>query len=93
MKSITSKIAIVSLGLLGLLVCAEQLAAYRGGTSGGYSGAPGERDCTRCHSTFPVNSGTAQFDISTPPTLVGSSNLTVTGRSAMASKIPSKSAR
>ena len=77
MKSTSAKIALFSTSALGLLLLAGQVAAYRGGTSGGYSGAPGERDCTSCHRSFPLNSGSATFEVSASETLVGQANLPV----------------
>jgi hypothetical protein len=47
---------------------AERSANARStGPSNGFTGAPSENDCTACHSSFAVNSGTGSFRISGIP--------------------------
>jgi len=40
--------------------------AYAEGPPGGLTGAPGEQNCTACHNSFAVNSGTGTVTINTP---------------------------
>lgn len=42
------------------------------------TGAPGELDCTKCHTTFPANSGNGAFSINTPPTYSPNELVTIT---------------
>lgn len=42
---------------LALLVAAPAALAYSTGPLDGYTGAPGEGNCTACHTSFPLNSG------------------------------------
>ena len=37
--------------------------AFSGGPLDGHTGAPGENDCTACHSTFPLNSGSGSLGL------------------------------
>ncbi|MCB9882965.1 MAG: hypothetical protein H6834_14360 [Planctomycetes bacterium] len=59
-----------------LLLIGPPITAQSSGTRGGYSGAPGERNCTNCHSGT-VNSGPATLAIQTPDSTVGGGNLSV----------------
>jgi hypothetical protein len=46
----------------------EKVSASASGPSASHTGAPGEANCTACHSDFPVNSGTGSVSIGTLPT-------------------------
>jgi hypothetical protein len=46
--------------------------AFSSGPPAGYTGAPGEANCTVCHNTFAVNTGTAGLSVSVPQTFVPS---------------------
>ncbi len=56
---------------------AAQARADGNGAPANFAGAPGQNNCTSCHSTFPLNSGTAQFSISAPFTTVGPSTMPI----------------
>ena len=45
----------------------QKVEAYSGGPPASYSGAPGETNCTECHFSFPVNSGTGSVQITGIP--------------------------
>ncbi|MDP3929634.1 MAG: T9SS type A sorting domain-containing protein [Bacteroidota bacterium] len=46
-----------------LLSMAELVHTYSGGPPAGYTGAPGESNCTGCHSGTPITSGTTWNDL------------------------------
>jgi hypothetical protein len=46
--------------------------AFSSGPPAGYTGAPGEANCTLCHSSFLVNTGSAGFGVTVPQTFVPS---------------------
>ncbi len=48
------------------LIIPAAAMAYSSGPPDGKTGAPGESNCTDCHSTFPVNSGNGTLTISGP---------------------------
>lgn len=50
-----NKIAIALLPLLFFLLLTSEYSSDDG--RAGYTGSPGESDCTNCHSSFPVNTG------------------------------------
>lgn len=56
------------LALLTLCVVGPSnfIHALSSGPPAGYSGAPGENNCTICHADYPLNSGTAQFTVVAP---------------------------
>ena len=65
-------IKLVTLGLAGLLfaLCGlhdRPARAFSSGPPAGYTGAPGEVDCTACHTSFEVNSGEGSVSISGLP--------------------------
>ena len=45
----------------------EKVSASAFGPSASHTGAPGEENCTSCHTSFPVNSGTGSISISGLP--------------------------
>src|SRR5688572_7085468 len=45
----------------------QNVAASAFGPTTGHTGAPGEMNCTACHTTFPVNSGKGNVTISGLP--------------------------
>jgi hypothetical protein len=47
-----------------------RLLAHSSGPLPGYSGAPGDSDCTLCHTTYAVNSGGATVALTAPTTVV-----------------------
>ena len=63
------KTGTTGLALLLLLLSASLALAWSSGPPDGRTGAPGEGNCTACHTTFPLDSGSGSFDIAT-----GSSN-------------------
>jgi hypothetical protein len=54
-------VAAIFLGPVGLLTFANP-----GGPPPGFTNAPGEGNCTACHTTYPVNTGPAGFSITAP---------------------------
>lgn len=46
-----------------LLVVASTAAAFSSGPSDGLTNAPGEANCTACHGTFPLNSGSGMLQL------------------------------
>jgi hypothetical protein len=63
------KLTILFLGVtLAVYVCSNRgVEARSAGPTNGYSGAPGENNCTTCHADFTVNSGTGIFRILNVP--------------------------
>src|SRR6476661_10686962 len=45
----------------------QKVSASASGPSASYTGAPGEANCTACHTSFPVNSGTGGITITGLP--------------------------
>src|SRR6476620_7128352 len=45
----------------------QKVSASASGPSASYTGAPGEANCTACHTSFPVNSGTGSVNITGLP--------------------------
>ncbi len=64
------------------------LSAFSSGPISGVSGAPGEFDCTLCHTSFALNSGTATFGLLAPATLANSLNMVTLGASFVNSSAP-----
>jgi len=54
--------------LLAAILVAATAAAFSGGPLDGLTNAPGEGNCTGCHASFPLNSGTGVLDIVNVPT-------------------------
>jgi hypothetical protein len=52
------------LALLLLLLSTSLAFAFSSGPPNGYTGAPGEGNCTGCHTSFPLDSGDGSFGIS-----------------------------
>jgi hypothetical protein len=52
--------------------------AFTGGPPAGFTNAPGNSNCTVCHNSFPLNSGTANFGITAPLTYQPGSAQSVT---------------
>ncbi|MEZ4388154.1 MAG: choice-of-anchor V domain-containing protein [Candidatus Krumholzibacteriia bacterium] len=50
-----------------LMLVAGQALAFSGGPPDGRTNAPGEGNCTACHSTFPLNSGSGMLDLAGLP--------------------------
>lgn len=46
---------------------ADQAAAFSGNPPNGRTNAPGETNCTACHSTFALNAGAGSLAVSGPP--------------------------
>lgn len=65
------------------------LTANSAGPLPGYSGAPGDSDCTACHTTNPVNSGSATPTI-TAPSVVTPGSAHVVGVSITGNQNPAK---
>ncbi len=59
------KTASSGLALFLLMVTASFAFAFSSGAPNGYTGAPGEGNCTQCHTSFPLDSGDGSFGIST----------------------------
>jgi hypothetical protein len=51
--------------------------AFTGGPPAGFTNAPFESNCTLCHSSFPLDSGSAVFEITPPAAWVPNANLPV----------------
>ena len=57
----------------------QKAAASASGPSPSYTNAPGEDNCTACHTAFPVNTGTGGVDISgVPQTYVPGQQISIT---------------
>lgn len=54
------------------------LVGFTNGGPPGNSGAPGQGDCTSCHNTYGVNTGTAMFEIVAPSSVAPGSTIPVT---------------
>lgn len=54
----------IPLTLLVLLLIPTLALAFSGGPPNGRTDAPGEGNCTGCHSSFPVNSGSGTLSVS-----------------------------
>ena len=62
--------AIVTVGLIGFLGLGSSMDSVKASASGpsaSHTDAPGETNCTQCHTQFPVNSGTGSVVISGLP--------------------------
>jgi hypothetical protein len=55
------------IGYTGLLPSVNRVEASASGPSAGHTGAPGENNCTECHTSFPVNSGPGNIAITGLP--------------------------
>jgi hypothetical protein len=85
-RALASRAVVAFALVLALLGPANVVGrAFSSGPPSGVTGAPGELDCTGCHDSFVLNSGTAGFAISAPlsfvpglahPLTVGFSNST-----------------
>ncbi|MFM9903195.1 MAG: choice-of-anchor V domain-containing protein [Pyrinomonadaceae bacterium] len=69
-----NRIKIFAISLAGMLAIAvfifdgqQRVEASASGPSPRFTGAPGEANCTACHTTFPVNDGTGFVQISGIP--------------------------
>ena len=61
----TNKTILILLTMVLLLTMSTGMAlAYSGGPPNGRTNAPGEGNCTGCHSSFPLNSGSGLLSIS-----------------------------
>lgn len=56
----------VLLALAALLTLAASVPAHSFGAPAGRSGAPGETTCGQCHTSYPLNSGSASFQVLLP---------------------------
>jgi hypothetical protein len=56
------------IGFLGLGSSLDKVAASASGPLPSHTNAPGETNCTQCHTQFPVNSGTGSVAITGLPT-------------------------
>jgi len=63
--------------LVALLATATLTWAFSGGPPDGVSGAPGDNDCTACHSSFEVNSGDGMLTITAPGDYAPGDTLTI----------------
>ncbi len=54
--------------VLVLVLQPSPALTFSSGAPTAHTGAPGENDCTACHSTFPVNTGGGSVTISAPDT-------------------------
>jgi FlgD Ig-like domain len=61
-----------------LLTAASPAEAFSSGPPDGRTGAPGETNCTACHSSFPVNSGDGLFTITAPAEVASGETVTIT---------------
>lgn len=62
-----------------LLMLVPALAfAYGSGPDNGYTGGPGESNCTACHDSHPLNSGNGSFSISGPAFLTPGQSYPIT---------------
>lgn len=50
-------------GLIIVMLAASTAAAFSSGPFDGLTDAPGEANCTNCHGTFPLNSGSGMLQI------------------------------
>ena len=66
--TIVSIAAVVAIaGFIMMPAGYEKVSASANGPTPGHTNAPGEGNCTACHSDFPVNSGTGSVSISGVP--------------------------
>ncbi len=61
--------------VIALVVIAQ---AFSSGPPDGKTGAPGEGNCTDCHSSFPINSGDGMFTIDAPEEFQPGETYTIT---------------
>jgi hypothetical protein len=64
-------VAVLVVALVGPMNLVSR--AYSSGPPSGFTDAPGELNCTACHDSFALNSGTAGFALAAPVGLVPSS--------------------
>ncbi len=64
---IAAAVILAIFGLQSFSAEYEKVGAFSAGPSPGYTNAPGETNCTACHSSFPVNSGTGNVSITGLP--------------------------
>ncbi|MFQ5500597.1 MAG: choice-of-anchor V domain-containing protein [Candidatus Zixiibacteriota bacterium] len=61
-----------------VLLFASLALAYSSGAPNGYTGGPGEGNCTTCHSSFPLNSGSGSLAITAPAGYVPGDTIDIT---------------
>jgi hypothetical protein len=64
------KLSLVSIALLAFVYCGlwdQPVQAFSSGPPPGHTNAPGEVNCTSCHSSFPLNSGEGSVTINGLP--------------------------
>jgi hypothetical protein len=64
---VIAAIFVAIVGFTGLLPSANRVEASASGPTPAHTGAPGENNCTECHTSFPVNSGTGSIAITGLP--------------------------
>ena len=62
---------VLTASFLFMAVSSPDAIGFSTGAPAGASGGPGEGTCVMCHTSFPLNSGSAQFAVSAPSSLVG----------------------
>lgn len=65
--AIASAVLIAAFGFINSQLTGSKTNASASGPSPSHTGAPGESNCTECHSTFPVNSGSGNAQITGLP--------------------------
>jgi hypothetical protein len=73
-----SRFAAACVLVLALIGPSALSRAFSSGPPSGFTNAPGEGNCTACHASFALNSGTAGFQISAPAAIVPGSGHSVT---------------
>ena len=66
-SAITITIVFAAFGLLSVGPEVQRTSAFSSGPPAKYTGAPNESNCTVCHASFPVNSGTGSVAITGIP--------------------------
>ncbi len=64
---ITAAVFIAVFGFYGFSTNFQKVSASASGPTASHTNAPGEANCTACHGSFPVNSGTGNMMISGLP--------------------------
>src|SRR5262245_42114722 len=64
---VLAAILVAFVGYTGLLPSVNGVEASASGPTPAHTSAPGENNCTECHASFPVNSGTGSIVISGLP--------------------------
>ncbi|MBD3257027.1 hypothetical protein GF377_01245 [candidate division GN15 bacterium] len=63
---------------VGLVLIASTMAvAFSGGPPPARTGAPGDADCTGCHTSFPLNSGDGLLTVTAPATYITGQTYTI----------------